>query len=86
MPLNNTITTTMTTKNYFLRIGVILVFFVLSNVTIAQTYTFTPALAEGNVGPTQVETDLEYTGTTLDGLVTTTAGIQYWVVPTALTV
>jgi len=46
-------------------------------------YTFTNATATGNVGPTQVMADAEYAGTTLDGDVTVTDGIQYWTVPTS---
>jgi hypothetical protein len=50
-------------------------------VAYAQTYTFTPAGAEGPTGPTQGMLDTEYTGTTLDGQVTSDSGIQIWVVP-----
>ncbi len=46
-----------------------------------QTYTFTPAGAVGNIGPTQGMVNTEYTGTSLDGDVTVIGGIQYWVVP-----
>ena len=67
---------------YISRIGLFLAFLILSNIGISQTYTFTSATATGNIGPTQTLTDAEYLGTTLDGAVTTTAGIQYWVVPT----
>ncbi|MDX2361249.1 MAG: T9SS type A sorting domain-containing protein [Crocinitomicaceae bacterium] len=72
----------MTTKNYYLRMGLLLVTFVLSTVGFSQTYTFTTATATGNVGPTQGMADAEYTATSLAGLVTVTGGIQYWVVPT----
>jgi hypothetical protein len=52
------------------------------NLALAQpTYTFTPAGAIGTTGPTQLMVDTAYTGTTLDGDVTSTAGIQFWVVP-----
>lgn len=47
----------------------------------SQTYTFTHGTATGNVGPTQVMMDAEYLGTTLDGSVTVTGGIQFWTVP-----
>jgi hypothetical protein len=47
----------------------------------AGPLTFTNCGATGRVGPTQTDCDTEYTGTTLDGLVTVTDGIQAWVVP-----
>ena len=48
----------------------------------AQTvYTFTTAGATGTTGPTQVMIDAAYAATSLDGQVTSTAGIQTWVVP-----
>lgn len=47
----------------------------------AQTYTFTSGTATGNTGPTQPMIDAEYAGTSLDGNVTVTGGIQYWTVP-----
>lgn len=72
----------MTTKFYSSRVGLFIAFLVLTTVGFAQTYTFTTATATGNIGPTQALTDIEYTGTTLDGDVTVTGGIQYWVVPT----
>jgi hypothetical protein len=69
------------TKNYYLRTGLLIACLIVSSISFAQTYTFTTATATGISGPTQVQTDAEYTGTTLDGAVTVTAGIQYWVVP-----
>lgn len=66
-----------------LRLSIALVCTVLTNIVVSQTaYTFTSGVATGNVGPTQTQMDSEYTGTTLDGDVTVTAGIQYWIVPT----
>lgn len=66
-----------------MRFGVLLASVALSGISFSQTsYTFTSGVATGNVGPTQAEMNTEYTGTSLDGDVTVTAGIQYWVVPT----
>jgi hypothetical protein len=45
------------------------------------TYTFTNAGATGNIGPTQSQINTAYSSTNLNGLVTTTAGIQSWTVP-----
>ncbi len=48
------------------------------------TFFFTNAGASGASGPTQAEISAEYTGTPLDGLVTTAplgSGIQQWTVP-----
>ena len=45
------------------------------------TYTFTSGGATGTPPPTQGMIDAAYTGTTLDGAVTVTNGIQYWIVP-----
>jgi hypothetical protein len=48
------------------------------------TYSFTNASVTGSTGPTQVQINSAYTGTTLAGLVTiNTAGIQEWTVPTS---
>jgi len=43
--------------------------------------TFTNCTATGPSGPTQAQCDTEYSGTTLDGEVTLTSGIQTWTVP-----
>ncbi len=65
-----------------MRFGILLTSLALSAISFSQTiYTFTSGTATGNVGPTQAEMDIEYTGTSLDGDVTVTAGIQFWVVP-----
>ncbi|MCR9174212.1 MAG: T9SS type A sorting domain-containing protein [bacterium] len=48
----------------------------------SQTYTFTSGGATGQTPPTQGQIDAAYAGTSLDGAVTVTAGIQYWTVPT----
>lgn len=45
------------------------------------TYLFKTGGAVGNTPPTQTQLDTAYTGTTLEGLVTVTNGIQKWVVP-----
>lgn len=58
-----------------------LLMFVLSNPTFSQTYTFTPAGATGQNGPTQSQLNTEYANTPLAGQVTSVNGIQYWVVP-----
>ncbi|MFT6246587.1 MAG: hypothetical protein ACJAXI_003369, partial [Crocinitomicaceae bacterium] len=69
-------------KKYYLRTGLLLACLMANSIGFAQTYTFTSATATGTDGPTQGLADTEYTGTTLDGTVTVTGGIQYWVVPT----
>lgn len=73
----------MITNLRSIRVAVCSAILGFSGMCYAQTYTFTSAGATGNIGPTQIQTDAAYTGTTLDGNVTTTAGIQYWVVPTS---
>jgi len=45
------------------------------------TYTFTNAGATGMNGPTQNQLNAAYSSTNLNGLVTTTNGIQLWTVP-----
>ncbi len=47
----------------------------------STTYTFTPAGATGQFGPTQAAVDTAYTGTNLAGAVSVSGGIQDWVVP-----
>lgn len=49
----------------------------------SQTYTFTTCGATGQNGPSTAQVNTAYTGTTLDGAVTETNGIQQWTVPTA---
>ncbi len=44
-------------------------------------YTFTTGGATGQFGPSQAQITTAYTGTTLAGQVTVSAGIQKWVVP-----
>ena len=54
------------------------------NVAPMGPWTFTNAGAIGRLGPTQAQIDANYSGTTLDGLVTineTHQGIQEWTVP-----
>jgi hypothetical protein len=48
----------------------------------AQTYTFTPCGATGSLGPTQTSLNTAYAATNLNGLVTTTNGIQSFMIPT----
>ena len=43
--------------------------------------TFTSCDAIRNIGPTQVQVDAEYLGTNLEGLVTSSFGIQLFTVP-----
>jgi hypothetical protein len=45
------------------------------------TYNFTACSQTGKTGPSQGQCDTEYSGTTLQGLVTVTGGIQNWTVP-----
>lgn len=45
------------------------------------TYLFKTGGAVGNTPPTQTQLDAAYANTTLEGLVTVTAGIQKWVAP-----
>ena len=44
-------------------------------------YTFTNCSATGTNGPTQEQANNTYAGTSLDGSVTATNGIQRWIVP-----
>ncbi len=48
---------------------------------IQATYNFTNAGVAGRSGPTQTQTNTAYSGTSLQGKVTTTGGIQRFVVP-----
>lgn len=52
---------------------------------ILATYNFTSAGAFGRSGPTQTQTNTAYAGTSLAGKVTTTGGIQRFVVPLTAT-
>ncbi|TNE82047.1 MAG: DUF5011 domain-containing protein [Bacteroidetes bacterium] len=47
----------------------------------AQSFTFTPAGATGQNGPTQAQINIAYQGGSLDGNVLSVSGIQYWIVP-----
>ena len=64
------------------RSAVLAICVVIAGFGYSQTYTFTSGGATGQTPPTQGDCDAAYTGTTLDGAVTVTAGIQYWTVPT----
>lgn len=57
--------------------------FLFCQVSFAQTYTFTTAGASGPTGPTQGQINTAYVGTTLDGQVTVSGGIQNWTVSTS---
>ena len=55
------------------------------NVTLdpaGDIYNFTSCGKAGSAGPSQANCDLSYNGTTLQGLVTVSSGIQTWIVPT----
>jgi len=49
--------------------------------SVSGTLTFTNCDATGKSGPSQSDCNTEYSGTSLDGLVTVTSGIQKWIVP-----
>jgi hypothetical protein len=57
--------------------------FLLPNILLSQTYTFTSAGATGRFGPTQTQLNTAYASTNLNGAVTTTNGIQFWTVPSS---
>ncbi|KAB1062082.1 T9SS type A sorting domain-containing protein [Salibacter halophilus] len=61
----------------------VVVFSLICVVGYSQTYTFTNAGATGENGPTQAQINTAYTGTNLDGAVTSNGGIQYWEVPSS---
>ena len=65
-----------------LQVCILTICLAFSGIGLAQTYTFTSGGATGQTPPTQGQIDATYTGTTLDGAVTVTAGIQFWTVPT----
>lgn len=52
-----------------------------TDVTIFESVEFGNCGQTGPTGPSQAACDGDYSGTTLDGDVTVTAGIQYWTVP-----
>ncbi len=66
-----------TLKHVFLIIAISIVGFVHSQ----ETFTFTNCGATGQDGPDAGAVTAEYVGTTLEGDVTETDGIQYWTVP-----
>lgn len=82
LTLGKLLTTIMKKIYKKLKYGVFAVGVLVSGFTYAQTYTFTTGGQTGTTGPSQAMIDAAYTGTSLDGDVTVTAGIQYWVVPT----
>ena len=52
---------------------------------INYTYTFSNAEATGMSGPTQAQLNIAYSGTLLQGTVTSSSGIQLWTVPSTKT-
>jgi len=71
----------MKTCGYGKLLGVLAVLS-LPGVAMAQSYEFTTCGATGSEGPAQGDCDTAYTGSTLDGDVTVSGGIQSWTVPT----
>ena len=70
-------------NNYFYRCLFLILFGISTSALYGQTYTFTNCGQSGNIGPSQVQANLEYSGTPLDGQVTIIGqGIQEWIVPT----
>jgi hypothetical protein len=53
----------------------------VTSTSFSQTYTFTTAGQSGTTGPSQAQVNAAYLGTSLDGAVTVTGGIQSWTVP-----
>ena len=49
------------------------------------TVTLTNCSSTGKSGPSQSDCNSEYSGTSLEGLVTVTSGIQKWIVPYSTT-
>jgi len=73
----------MTQKLRKLHFVLIAICLAISGIGFAQTtYTFTSGGQTGNIGPSQAQIDAAYSGTSLDGDVTVTGGIQFWTVPT----
>jgi hypothetical protein len=55
---------------------------IFSRLDINRTsYTFTSCGAFGTEGPSQEQSNIEYVGTNLEGMVTVNNGIQQWIVP-----
>jgi len=53
---------------------------IMANV-VTETHTFTNCGQTGRTGPSQSQANSTYSGTSLEGLVTVTDGIQEWTVP-----
>jgi hypothetical protein len=68
-------------KRLFPRLAFILLAMNIGATYAQQTYTFTSAGATGSVGPTQTQVNTAYSLTPLSGMVTVSAGIQSWTVP-----
>jgi hypothetical protein len=66
---------------FTLRFTVSFLLIYFCGIGMSQTYTFTNCGATGQNGPSGAAITAEYDGTTLEGLVTGVAGIQYWTVP-----
>jgi len=68
-------------KKLLLSLSCAAVFGLVSQVGAQNSYTFTSAGATGTSGPSQAQVNAEYTGTNLQGAVTSSSGIQLWTVP-----
>ena len=60
---------------------VLIIAALFTQVSAQNSYTFSTAGATGQFGPTQAQLDAQYTGTNLQGAVTSSNGIQLWTVP-----
>ena len=54
-----------------------------SSASPSSTYTFTNCGATGKNGPLQSDCNSEYSGSSLDGIITVSSGIQTWTVPSS---
>ncbi|HQQ93201.1 MAG TPA: T9SS type A sorting domain-containing protein [Bacteroidia bacterium] len=70
-------------KGFLLLFTFLLSFF---NTQAQLSYTFTNAGATGLSGPTQAQLNTAYLSTSLNGLVSSTAGIQSWTVPPGVSI
>jgi len=62
-------------------IYMLILFFTFHSNLFSQTYSFTTAGATGRYGPTQTQLNTAYISTNLNGIVTTTNGVQNWTIP-----
>src|SRR5690606_14528666 len=58
-----------------------LVLLLVSYTLQAQTLNFSTGGATGRSGPSQTQINNAYSGTPLDGQITVSGGIQYWIIP-----